>query len=194
MKKYILISVFVCVSVLSFSVCAKDIPRDTLEIGGDFDMSVSSFDLEVEGEGVDTDTTSISMVVLYYVEKNLGVGLTWEYENAEASFEGGSAESTANMLGPAVAYNISLNENTSFRLHGALALSAIEEEDSDLGDATYDGYAWVVGGQVSFFLSDAVSFDASLRYLSMSLDEDETSLDVEADGFTTGLGVSVYLY
>ena len=192
MKKYIQVSVFMCFLILSFSVCAKDMPRDTIEIGGDFDISVSSVDLDIEGEEVDTDTTSISMSVLYYVEENLGVGLTWGYENSEVSFEGGSSESTTNFLGPAVAYNFSLNENTSMKLYGAVAISAMEEKDSDLGKAKYSGYAWVTAGIISFFVNDSVSFDASLSYVSMSLEDDEIDLDV--DGFSTGLGVSVYLY
>ncbi len=189
MKKAISLAIFAALIAGSSYAVARDLPMGTVEIGGDFDIDISSTELEIEGiEALDTDTFTLSGDVLYYFSDNLALGITAAYENAEASSGGVSSEATTLLLGPALAYNISLNPGTSLKLQGAFVLA-----DIDMDGDSADGYGVTVAGTLAFFLGDNVSLDTTLRFVSASLEDDTFGLDFDLSGFSLGLGLTVYL-
>lgn len=184
MKKAIIPSIFAALVIGSSCAVARDLPMGTVEIGGDFDIGISSAEYEVEGiEFLDTDTLTLSGDVLYYFSDNLALGITGIYENTEISSGGASAETTTLLLGPALAYNISLNPDTSLKLQGAFVLA-----DIDIDGDTLDGYGVTVAGTLAFFLGDNVSLDTTLRFVSASLEDDTFGLDFDLSGFPWGWG------
>lgn len=172
---------------------AHDLEAGTLELGGSLRASMTSSTIKIEGfEDLDQDSTALDILALYYVSDNLGLGVTWNYDTTEFSSGGGSFEVTSNEVGPAVAYNISLNKDASLKLIGAFLLASVED-DAVFGDGvTIDGNGWAVGGIISNFINDYMSIDASLVYESLSLEEDVSDTDVDLDGYTVGVGISVY--
>ncbi|MCC6303251.1 MAG: outer membrane beta-barrel protein [Gammaproteobacteria bacterium] len=172
---------------------AHDLKAGTLELGGSLRASMTSSTIKIQGfEDLDQDSTSLDILGLYYVSDNLGLGLTWNYDATEFSSGGDSLEVTSNEVGPVVAYNISLNERASLKLIGAFLVASVED-DSVFGDGvTIDGNGWAVGGMISNFINDHMSVDASLVYESLSLEEDVSNTDVDLDGYTVGVGISVY--
>lgn len=171
---------------------AKDIEQGTIAISGDLDLSFASNTLDFGGGAeVDTDTTALSAAVLYFVSKNFGVGLTWDYQNEEASALGQSAETTVNMFGPAAGFNISVNENTSFQLIGAIVYASVEDKDG-LGTLEADGWGFTAMARLSHFLNDHVSVDGSLSYSFVEL-EDDFNNSADLDGIRLGLGLTVYI-
>jgi len=170
---------------------ARDLGKGTIEISGDFDLSVDSVDLKPEGfDKITTDTTTLSVDALYYVAPNIGVGLTLTHESVEEKSGADKDKTTIKIIGPAVSYNISLNDKTSLKLQGAIANVSIDLDDT----TTIDGFGWNIGAKVSYFLNEFVSLDAGLDYLSASLEENGSpSIDVDLTGFSTGVGISVYV-
>jgi len=194
MKNVILGASIIGLTCLSATAFSRDLAQGTIEIGGDLDLSLDSSELDITGsDTMDTDTTTLNATGLYYVAPNIGVGLIWNYDSTEVSGAGDKLEESSNLIGPAASYNLSLNDKTSLQFQGALALASIEVKDSFSGTTTIDGFGWVVGAQLSYFLTDAVSIDGSLVYTSLSLEEDETKTDVDSTGFGTGVGLTVYL-
>ena len=170
---------------------AKDLGKGSIEISGDLALSVDSVGLKSKGfDKTTTDTTTLSVDALYYVAPNIGVGLTLTHESIEIKSAGDKNKTTTQIIGPAISYNVSLNDKTSLKLQGAIA-----NVSSDLDDTTtIDGFGWEIGGKISYFLNDFVSIDAGLSYLSASLEDNGSpSIGVDVTGFSTGAGISVYM-
>lgn len=194
MKNVILGASIIGLTCLSATAFSRDLAQGTIEIGGGLDLSLGSSEMDITGsDTIDTDTTTLSASGLYYVAPNIGVGLTWDYDSTEVGEAGYKSEESSNFIGPVASYNLSLNDKTSLRFLGALGLASIEMEDSFSGTTTIDGFGWAVGAQLSYFLTDSVSIDGYLSYMSLSLEEDESKTDVDSTSFGPGVGLTVYL-
>ena len=194
MKKSLLSTVTASLLCLSTASYAHNINKGTIEIGGDLDFSVTSGELKPEqGNGkIETDFTTFSANALYYIQPNLGLGVIWDYESVEVDSGNayGKSESSAAAFGPIISYNISINEQTSFKLQGGITMISGEENDVDI-----DGHGWLIGGGLSYFINKNISFDASLGYTSGTLeyDGDYSDNDIDSSGFGVGVGLSIYL-
>jgi len=189
-SRFLLLPIILIPSIL----IAKEVPVGTIEISGDLDISVTSFETKTEGtDNTDTDTQAVSASFLYYPLNNIGIGLAWEYESSESVTNGSKYEQTVNLIGPGVSFHFSVNDNLNIKLIGAIAKSAAEFSSN--GSTTEaDGFAWVISGGIAYFVTESVSLDASVRYLSISQEIDSDSTDIDSSGLATGLGLSVYLY
>lgn len=193
MKKFVLSAAAVSLLCLSSAGHARDLSRGTVEIGGDLDLSTMSIDNKPEwGDSFKSDTKHLSTDLVYYVADNFGMGLQWNYVRTELDIFGDTLESTTNMIGPTAAYNISLNDDTSLKLLGGIFITSSEESDSS-GTESGDGNGWHVGGQLNYFLNDAVAINGLLSYFSLSLKDDATFTNFDSDGWGLGIGLSVYL-
>lgn len=172
------------------TVSAKEIKQDTIEIGGDLDVSFGSTTSKPEGGSTTTtDTQSVSSTLAYYVIPNLGIGLDWFHESSESKTGSVKAKSTTNIIGPIVIYNISANEHLSIFLVGAVGKASFEYSSGN----TYDGFAWVAGGGLRFFLNDNVALNALARYSNLSLNGGTPSRSLPMTTFHMGLGISVFI-
>lgn len=172
------------------TVSAKEIKQGTIEISGDLDVSSGSTTSKPEGGSTTTtDTQTVSSTLAYYVIPNLGIGLDCFHESSESKTGSVKAKSTTNIIGPIVIYNISANEHLSIVLAGAVGKASLEYSSGN----TYDGFAWVAGGGLRFFLNDNVALNALASYLNMQIDGGTPSKSVSLTGFNMGLGISVFI-
>jgi opacity protein-like surface antigen len=186
---------FLLLGGLTATAQGKEIPKGTLQIGGDLDVSISSLELEPQGSSsTDTDTTTIDLLVLKYLSPNIGVGLTWNYELQEVTSSGSSDEIEIYTFGPAVEIHNEVNEKLNLFVHGAFVLASIEERSNGFDVGSGDGFGWLVGAGISYFLADNVSVNAGIDYTSVTVEEDTTNLDLDISGFETGVGISVFIY
>ena len=196
MKKSLLSTIaasLFCISTVSY---ANNINQGTIEIGGDLDFSVFSGELKPEqGNGkTEIDSTYFSANALYYIQPNLGLGIIWNYESTESTeFYLGSIdaneESSTTEFGPIVSYNMSINEQTSFKLQGGVTIISSERYNLDMS-----GFGWLIGGQLSYFINENISFDTSLGYTSGTIENDNSVYaDIDISGFGIGVGLSIYL-
>ncbi len=175
--------------ILASNAFAKDIKKGTVEIGGGFDISISSTDSEAEGaSNISTDTEAIDLSTLYYLQNNIGIGVSWLYENSESKSGGLTAETKTNIIGPVVKGNLSLNENVNAYLAGSVGVV-----DMESGSVKADGFAWGVETGVSFFITKTVALNAGVNYQSMSVETDDSNVDIDIDGMSFGLGITVFM-
>lgn len=166
---------------------AMDIPQGKLELAGRTAINFSDSSTEVSGSQ-DIDTTSFNLQFdgLYYLRNNLGVGLVLEYEKSEVEQGSVSVDSSMLLLGPQASYNFPLNEKISLFVNGAVGYVTMEVENNDA-----DGFGFVLGGGLKYFLTNAVSINGTLQYQNMSL-EDDAGNDMDTSGFNIGAGLSLY--
>ena len=194
LKNVVLSAVVAGVLCLSTTSNARDLNKGTVEIGGDLDLTLFSSDFEPEGfDKTETDGGRLSATISYYVAKNFGIGLLLDYSSEETTFRGNSFDFKSHAIGPIVTWNFSLNEKTSFKIQGALVTVDYESSDSFGNTDGSDGFGWGIRGQISYFLTDAVSLNTSLSHRTTKLEDDRTGIDLEDKRLEAGLGLSVYL-
>lgn len=183
MKKFILGTSLITLTCLSATASARNLSQGTIEVGGNSNFSLSSLETEVGNSSFDTDSTTFDINGLYYVQPNLGVGLIWNYDTTDSD----GFESTTNFIGPAVAYNISLDPKMSLKIGGSLGLASYEDDSNN--DA--DGFGWELSGKLSYYVIDSVSVDGSVGYSSLSM-EDDFNNEMDITGLSLGVGLSAY--
>lgn len=194
MSKFLNSALFGALVVFPSLSYAKDIEASTTEIAGDINLSIASLDTSVSGfSDVSTDRQAMSIDGIFYLKKNVGVGITLDYDHTESSSLGVSSESTTNMIGPVISYNISTGEKTSLKLQGAALYSWAEQVDPSIGTTVLDGFGWRIGSQLSYFINEKVSFNAGINYASINLKDDVFDVTVKTSGIGIGAGISVYL-
>lgn len=170
------------------------IETSTLEIGGDFEFSRSSFKVDVDGEQtIDIDSTTLDTTLLYYIAPDVGLGVLFFVEDVSGTSGGDSIDVRTGALGPLASMNIGLNELTSFRLFGSVFISNTQFTDSSGASGKADGIGLILGGGPSYFITDDVSLNGLLTYTRFSLDAESTDIGVDIDGLSLGVGLSVYL-
>ncbi len=111
------------------------------EIGGDFDSSFSSMDVEVDGfESSDSDTTKLDVTLLYYVAPDVGMGFTFYAENEKETSGGESISLKTVALGPLIGTNINISDWTNLRFFGSLILADLKFTDVDGSTGKADGF------------------------------------------------------
>lgn len=172
---------------------AKEIERGTLEIGGGLDVSYGSHSTKVsQGETSSTDAQNISAILAFYVAPNLAAGLAWDYRSADVTSGGDRFESSLNVIGPLVTLNLGLNDAAALRFTASIGKAHSEAGDT-FSVVNVDGLGWSVGGAIRYFLTDSVALDGGIDYLSLSMKESTTSTEVSQSGFSTALGISVFI-
>jgi len=170
------------VAIIPATLLGKNIEERTIELKGDANLLFASIKEDTNGNDSDYDVTNLDFEGLYYIARNLGVGLHWDY----SSFSGDRDGSTT-IFGPQMAYNISINPDTSVKLLGGLRY--VTGEDGNKND--FDGTEWEMGAGVSYFIRNNISINGSIEYTKQDIDYDNNA-DETTSGFSTGFGLSVY--
>jgi hypothetical protein len=193
-KHLIIISLVMPLVSISTNTYSHELQQGVIEIGGDFGISAASNDVKTEGlEKMETETLNLSGNALYYIVPNFGVGLAWDYYSYEGKISNNKLESSSYKLGPTIAYNMSINEDTSIKLIGTLLDATRKRKSSSSSTNSDKGSGWSVGGQLSYFVNDFVSLNTTLRYTSTSMENNQYNYDTDTSGYNLGLGLSIYL-
>jgi len=169
------------------SLWAMDINQGKFELSGSTAFKFSDMTTEVTGSP-DIDTTSYSFDFdgNYYFMKNFGLGLIFQYQKDEVEVSGVSSDSSTLLIGPQLTYNFPLSETVSLFINGAVGYATAEFDNDDA-----DGWGWQVGAGLKYFFTNSVSINGSLKYQSLSL-EDDFNNDIDSSGFGVGIGLSMY--
>ena len=54
--------------------------------------------------------------------------------------------------------------------------------------------SWLVGAGLRYFVAKNVSFDTTLDYFNLSEEIDSTNVNVDTEGVSLGVGITVYMY
>ena len=194
MKTIRLIATFFVVFAGMNNVYAKDISQGTIEIGGDSTLSISSSKSTVKGfsGSEDSDDVSLSLIALYYVAPNVGVGVFWNNEQSKTDDGFNSFKFNANILGPMAGYNMSIGATSSIRFFAGIILLGDYESKSDgttLSKGDLSGH--VLGAELKNFLTESVSVNVGINIATIEDDEDGGN-KTETDSTDLTLGLSVY--
>jgi opacity protein-like surface antigen len=166
------------------SLWAMDIDQGKFELSGTTAFNFSDTTTEIDGApDVDQTTWSIEFDGNYYIARNLGLGLIFQYQDSEIDAGGpaGTIESHTVFIGPQIIYHFPIGEKLSLFVKGAVGYAELEVEDADA-----DGWGWQAGGGLKYFLTNAISVNGSVAYQDLSLD------DADTDGIHVGVGLSLY--
>lgn len=105
---------------------------------------------------------------------------------------GEDVDASVVMVGPSLKFAVSLTDNANAYVMGSGGYVKAEVSLGG-GDSDADGYFWQVGGGLQFFVTDSVALNDGLSYQQVSLSEDEADADVDLDGLTVSLGLSVFM-
>ncbi len=185
MKKTVI--VLLALLVVPATLWAMDINQGKIELSGQTKFNFSKTDIEATGSpDIDVTTFEFQLDGLYYLQKNLGLGLTILYDKTETEVAGASVDSSTFIIGPQVTYNIPLNEKVSLFVNGAVGYATAEFDNADA-----DGWAYQFGGGLKYFLTNSASINGAVSYQSISL-EDDFNNDIDTSGVSVGVGLSIY--
>jgi opacity protein-like surface antigen len=159
-----------------------------------------------------SDDYAFELAALYYVARDVGVGLaaTWEYE--QQSTEGIPKQGGGNVslqertriwtVGPAVSAQLPVAASLALFARGTLAYAVARTSGLDTPTLKGSGYGFAVGGGLKYFPLAQVSLDAGLTYSYLRLKTDAIADDPQygsfpattatSSGLTISAGLSVY--
>jgi hypothetical protein len=177
--------VLIALLVLAFpvSVQAMDIPQGKYELTGTTSFEFSSSSVDAGAGDTDVDTISLDLDAQYYFQKNVALGLFWNYSDIDA--DGTAADTTFWMIGPQATLNVSIDPKLSFFVNGGVGYA-----NYDLAGDDADGFGLKVGGGVKYFFVNNVGIVGQLKYTRLWLDPDQGG-DWDYDEFSFGLGLSI---
>lgn len=192
MKKTILAASALILSATAVE--ARDISTGSIMITGDTNLEIGSSEIKTTGGKTTTDSTEINLAGVYFVAKNVGVGLMLGNEDTETDDGSSVSKESMTMVGPIVGYNISLNNNVSIMLHASF-FSVTGDLDYGAGSNTdIDGDGHMLGGSVNYFLNDNVAVNFGLRMVKADIDltSGGTSTPADMKETATSIGLSTY--
>jgi len=179
--------VLLALLVLPATLWAMDINQGKIELSGQTRFNFSKTEIETTGSpDVDETTWEFQLDGLYYLQRNLGLGVIFQYDKTETEVAGVSVDSSTFIIGPQVTYNFPLNEKVSLFVNGAVGYATAEVANNDA-----DGWAYQFGGGLKYFLTNSASINGTLQYRSISL-EDDFNNDIDTSGVSVGVGISIY--
>lgn len=176
------------VILASTAVYSMDLNPGTISLSGMTGLNLTSETLSIEGmDDLENDYLSFEVNGEYFILKNVGIGVFLTYESTKEDIPGSDDryECTARMLGPMVVYNLSVAEKASVPLFASFGQAAYDQDGEDLS-----GSVWSVGGGVHYFVTNQVSLDGYLVYVSASLKD---GYEMDMTQLRGRVGFSVYL-
>lgn len=169
------------------SLSSIGISEGVFELSGQTKFNFSKTDIEVTGSP-DTEVTStvIQFDGLYYFKKNLGLGLSVQYDKSETEVDGASLDTSTFLIGPLMTYNIPLKDKFSVFVNGLVGYATLK-----IGNDDADGWGFQIGGGVKYFPMKSASINATVSYQYIGL-EDDYENDYDASGVNFGIGLSIY--
>ena len=173
------------IMLLSAPAFAKDLGTGTIELNGGATLGYQSTDLEVnDGPTTDQSSWGINLSSQYYFMPNVAAGLLLNYVSQDVD----DVDTSELGIGPIVTYNISMNEQVSLPIFGAITYNSAESDLLD--DPT--GWGWLIGAGVKYFMNDYVSLNGMFDYGQTYWETDTTNVEIDQSGFSVYGGLSVY--
>lgn len=173
----------------------------TIEVSGATGFVGSFQTVSPDGADDDVDVTNASagFGLYFYTSGLLGFGVSGNFARASTTVGDADLTTTNTLFGPDVKLRFGADRVQLVLIGGAGYTKAkIEAGDAeivegvDATDFEIDGLYYQAGGQVDFFLNNAVSVGIGARYqASMLTDSDDAEFDIA--GLAVTLGLSVYL-
>ena len=180
--------VLLALLVLPATLWAMDINQGKIELSGQTRFNFSKTEIETTGSpDVDETTWEFQLDGLYYLQRNLGLGVIFQYDKTETEIAGVDVDSSTFIIGPQVTYNFPLSEKVSLFVNGAVGYATAEIDNFDA-----DGWAFQLGGGLKYFLTNSASINGSLTYQNLSLEADSGGGDIDTSGINVGVGLSIY--
>jgi len=182
---------------LSQTAFAKELDVGSIEVFGNSSLSSSNEKATQATTEATTKTTEIDAGALYYVQKNIGVGLHFLYSKEDKSNNFSPNDSTLKLtlISPGAAYNLSIDEGSSVSFLLALA-GLIKGEVSSQSGGNPTATAKVSGQilQISYkkFFNPHVSLNAGVTKSSTKAKPDDGSPDVDYKTTEFFVGLSTY--
>jgi len=200
MKMKLLVSAIVGVT-LSQPIFAKDIEMGTIEVLADSSISSSkdkTTELTIEET---TKSTDINIGLLYYFQKNVGIGLLLMNGKTDVTSTNSAFGASSKFvdkytaISPAFGYEISLDETSGISLTG-VAVGLFKGDGSSQQDSNpaikheISGTAFEVAYKK--FLTPSVSLNAGVSKLKLKRKYKDFDVTRESDITDFGAGFSVY--
>ncbi len=187
---------------------AAELAPGTLQVTGSsslgFGVGSTKTTVGTESEKIDTSGFGLGATGLYYVIKDLGVGLDLSYASETTKFPatagGDNKLGTSTLqIGPAVEYDYPIAEKAS--LFGLGSIGYVTSTDTEtvdglvMPDVNRSGYGLKLGVGARYFVAKSFSLDALLGYQYQKLTEDVpagTKPEITTSGFGVNVGLSVF--
>jgi hypothetical protein len=206
MTKWI-VAALVMLPVASFAEGPADISAGAFELGGDTELNYLTgsskhvYDAPGATETkVDQTATKIDATAIYYVERNIGIGLSASYDRQTLEFEGDEQTSSALVIGPAISLQLPIAPQVALFGRGMVGLASGKMTETGNSDTKITGYALALQAGIKYFVVTQVSFDFGLGYqFQKATFESRTTpsgtipkLDSRTSSVGVGVGLSVY--
>ncbi len=206
MKKLIFLAAFAVFGLSNTN--AQDIDSDRGQtskgkwmIGSDAGISFASSTAKFEFDGAELDgkttvsTITISPNVGYFIIDNLAVGLNWGFSSSKTEFEdaGSDEEFKTNTFSvfPGATYFFKSN-NVAPYLGAGLGYLSVSNGDEDI--QKFSGLGFNVRGGLAYFLSNSVSINIGVDFVSATLSNKENSdFENKSNTFGGAIGFAIYL-
>lgn len=158
----------------------------------------------IQDNKVDTTAFGFGVTGLYYVIKDLGVGLDVIYENRSLESPPGDVgankvDSSMLQIGPAIEYDYPVAEKASVFALGSIGYVTSTDNVTDNGDKQpaidKSGYGLKLGVGARYFVAKSFSVDAMLGYDYRKLTQDVPAApnpEFTTSGFGVNVGLSVF--
>ncbi len=193
-------SLFMVVTAQKAAADAGDFLVHSTVIGVFTDASSSSLDLDIDS------TESVALDATYFVTHNIGVNvlatfLNFNVETDSAAVQGLASKDlgSVDLLPPIVSaqYHFSPDSAVSPYVSAGFNYNIFSSESghlNDLGVEVDDTFGWVVGAGLDYSITENVSLNADLKYLTFEADvnvgADPTLNDeLEVDAWIVGVGL-----
>jgi hypothetical protein len=190
--------ILVVLAMLPTFAMAADLTPGVIEVTGSSNLGFDSSSSKFEGAANSTDTTryGLDLTGIYYLTPNVGVGLRLGYTNEETKFAGAKSGVSTLLLGPAVGFEVPIQDKLAFAAQGDIGYASATFTESGQPDTNASGWGLGLGAGVKYYVVPAFSMNAGLVYNYTKLTYDATAgspkQDLTSSGFGLNVGFSVY--
>ncbi len=201
--------IFVALAMVPMLAQAAELAPGTIQVTGSSNLGfVLGSEKEtvagIQDNKVDTTAFGFGVTGLYYVIKDLGVGLDLSYVNSSLEYPAGDVgankrDSSTLQIGPAIEYDYPVAEKASVFALGSIGYVTSTQTDTDNGvkepAIERSGYGLKLGVGARYFVAKSFSVDAMLGYDYRKLTQDVTAgpkPEFTTSGFGVNVGLSVF--
>ncbi len=196
----VLSSLFLVVTAQKAAADAGDILVHSTVIGAVTDASSSSLDLDLD------DAQSVALDATYFVTHNIGVNvlatfLNFNVETGSAAIQDLASKDlgSVDLLPPIVSVQYHFSPDSAFSPYVAAGFNynVFSDESGHLNDLSVevdDTVGWVIGAGLDYSITENVSLNADLKYLTFEADVNVGAApafddELEVDAWIVGVGL-----
>ena len=198
MKKLLFVA---AVAVFGLSNVNAQTEKGKWVFGSDAGISFASSTAKAEFDGEEFDGKStVSTFIIspnagYFIIDNLAIGLDFNFTSTKYKFEeeGFDEEFDTNSFGvfPGATYFFKTDKLAPY-VGAGIGYLSVNEGDEDFDK--YSGLGFNVRGGLAYFLSDSVSINFGIDFVSAKLsNKEESDLKTKSNTFSGAIGFAIYL-